>query len=315
MSALEKEHHGRWRVLPELDQPRSHTPTVVIDGKVYIFGGGGPQFASLDSTSVYDPTANQWHNLRPMPTRRSGTYGCVIGGKAYVIGGGFKQPNGEFKFLPTVEIYDPATDQWEKGADMIAPHDYPGGAVLGEYIYIFGGHHPDATKGGPKTDPGFDFCERLNLKTGRWEEIARLPTPRFALSAVTIDTKILAMGGVAFRPEGFNNFTTIEEYDPTLDRWHVRSDFALPWPAAGQSNCVLRGDLYTFGGYSGDGIHARAARYDASAGRWLQLPDIPAPRAAAGIATHQSKVYLVGGWADDGRSPQTSFYCYDRNAL
>lgn len=314
MSVLEPEHCGRWRTLADLDQPRSHTPTVAINGKVYIFGGGGHQFASLDTTSVYDPKTNQWAMLRPMPTRRSGTIGCAVGGKAYVIGGGFKQPNGEFKFLPTVEIYDPATDQWEKGPDMLQPHDYPGGLVLGEHIYILGGHHPDATKGGPKTDPGFDFCERMNVKTGRWEEIAALPTPRFALSAVTINGKILAMGGVAFRPEGFNNFTTIEEFDPATSRWHIRSDFALPWPAAGQSNCILHGDLYTFGGYSGDGIHPRAARYEASSARWLQLPDIPAPRAATGIATLGNTVYLVGGWADDGRTPQQSFYCYDRDA-
>lgn len=314
MSALEPEQRGRWQKLPDLDQPRSHTPTVVIDDKVYIFGGGGPQFKSLDTSCVFDPKTQKWDFLNPMPTKRSGTVGCVVDGKAYILGGGFKQANGEFKFLTTVEIYDPKTDTWASGPELNQPHDYPGGLVLGEHIYILGGHHPDATKGGPKTDPGFDYCERLNLRTGRWEEIASLPTPRFALSSVTHDGKILAMGGVAFRPEGFNNFTTIEEFDPATGAWQIRSDFALPWPAAGQSNCILNDDLYTFGGYSGDGIHPRVARYDSTAGKWLQLPNIPAPRAAAGIAVNGNNVYLVGGWADDGRTPQTSFYCYERNA-
>ena len=74
-----------------------------------------------------------------------------------------------------------------------------------------------------QVDPGFDFCERLDTSKDHWEEIAPLPTPRFALSATTLEGKILAMGGVAFRPEGFNNFTTIESYDPktgaaTLER-------------------------------------------------------------------------------------------------
>ncbi|NOY71109.1 MAG: hypothetical protein GXP14_01830, partial [Gammaproteobacteria bacterium] len=92
-------------------------------------------------------------------------------------------------------------------------HDYPGGLHKDNYIYILGGHHPDATTSGPKTDPGFEFCERLDLNTQKWEQIAPLPTPRFALSAVNLNGKLLTMGGVAFTPEGFNNFTLIEAYD------------------------------------------------------------------------------------------------------
>jgi N-acetylneuraminic acid mutarotase len=243
-----------------------------------------------------------------MPTARSGAIGCKVDNKIYIIGGGFKQPNGMFRFLKTVEIYDPATDTWESGPDMLMPHDYPGGLLFGDYIYILGGHHPDATTSGPKTDPGFEFCERLNLKTNQWEQITALPTPRFALSAVNYRGRLLTMGGVAFTPEGFNNFTLIEEYLPDSNTWRKLDDLELPWTAAGQGNCVTEDSLFIFGGYSGEGIHNRAAYYNDEQAQWQTLPNIPQPRAAMGMAVMDNNIYLLGGWSDDGRSPTDSLY-------
>lgn len=302
---------GNWRVLNKMEQPRSHTPVAEVGGKLFLLGGGGMQFASLNTNVALDPKTGKWETRKPMPTARSGTISCVVNDKIYVIGGGFKQPNGQFKFLDAVEIYDPSTDTWTTGPSMLAPHDYPGGLLAGNHIYIFAGHHPDATKAGPKTDPGFAFCERLNLATGNWEELGPIPTPRFALSAVELGGRLLAMGGVAFRPEGFNNFDHIEEYRPSSNTWHVVPDIKLPWTAAGQANCVIGETLFTFGGYSGDGIHNRAACLDPATKTWKRLPDMPAPRAAVGLGVLGRTVYLFGGWADDGRSPTDTVFAYD----
>ena len=302
---------GNWHTKASMNQPRSHTPIIPHKGELFIFGGGGPDFKSLQSTACYDPATNEWQELTAMPTARSGTIGCKVGDKIYIIGGGFKQPDGMFRFLKTVEIYDPATDTWEQGPDMLMPHDYPGGLVFDDYIYILGGHHPDATTSGPKTDPGFAFCERLNLKTNEWEQIADLPTPRFALNAVNYEGRLLTMGGVAFTPEGFNNFTVIEEYLPESNSWQKLDDLELPWTAAGQGNCVTKDSLFIFGGYSGDGIHNRASYINSSNNEWQALPDIPAPRCAMGVAVMDNTIYLLGGWADDGRSPTEDFYAFE----
>ena len=297
-----------WKTATTLDRSRSHTPVAVVNDELYIFGGGGVNFSSQQNCAAYRPQTGQWRALADMPTARSGTVACVINNKIYIVGGGFKQPDGMFRFLPTVEIYDPKTNSWATGPDMLAPHDYPGGLYHDGYIYIFGGHHPDATKAGPKTDPGFNFCERLNVATGKWEELAPLPTPRFALSAVVWKGQLLTMGGVAFTPQGFNNFDMIEQYDPATNTWTRRSDFTLPWPAAGQSNCVIDNKLYIFGGYSGDGIHPRAAWLEPQTHQWHRLPDMPAPRCATGLGVVNHSVYLIGGWADDGRTPQDSVF-------
>lgn len=276
-----------------------------------MFGGGGPQFRSLNSSVTFHPSTGTWDELAPMPTHRSGTVTAVIDGKIYVMAGGYKQPDGTFRFLNKVEIYDPVLDRWEDGPPLIQPHDYPALAELEGQIYVMGGHHPQAYLGGPKTDPGFDYCERFDRRSGTWHAIAPLSQPRFALAAVTFNSKILAMGGVAFTPNGFNNFDLVEEFDALRNRWVTRRDLALPWPAAGLSAAMVGGRFCIFGGYSGDGIHGRAACHVPQTGQWKLLPAMPAPRAATGVAVIGQTAYLIGGWADDGRTPQSTVFSLD----
>jgi len=321
---------GQWINKGPLDIPRSHPATAVYKDKIYTFGGGGVNFKSFNCTRMYDPATGEWQVCADMPCFRSGAVAATVGDRIYVMGGGFKQPSGTFRFLTTVQIYYPDRDAWEDGPDLLMPHDYPAVAYTGGYIYVMGGHHPKATEGGPQTDPGFDFCERLNPEQGGWEQIAPLPTPRFALTAVVVDGKIMTMGGVAFSSAGFHNFDFVESYDPATNVWTREKNFGLPWTAAGLGACILDGDIFIFGGYSGDGIHNRAAYYDvqgwtsaaggrmpeaadAKQGVWHQIPVMPGTLAAMGVAVVGKSAYLVSGWPDNGRVPTDAFYIYTRD--
>lgn len=302
-------HQGQWQTKPSLETARSHCPTVHYKGKLYGFGGGGPNFKSQNTTVIYDPESDRWSYGCNMPTLRSGTVAQLVGDRIYVIGGGFKQADGTFKFLHTTEIYNPDDDSWEAGPDMLEPHDFPGGIYHDNFIYILGGHHPDAVVAGPQTDPGFEFCERLNLKTQKWEQLPALPTPRFALTAVVIDNKIVTMGGVAFTPEGFNNFDHTEVFDPATHTW-AAGEITLPWTSAGQSSLRVDNQLFIFGGYSGDGIANHAACYDIQQKKWNILPTMPATLAAMGSCAIGRSIYLLGGWTDDKREPQDVLFHY-----
>ena len=305
----------QWTNKGPLDIPRSHPATAVYKDKIYTFGGGGVNFKSFNYTRMYDPTTEMWEARADMPCFRSGAVAATIGDRIYVMGGGFKQPSGTFRFLTTVQIYYPDRDIWEDGPDLLMPHDYPAVAYTGGYIYVLGGHHPKATEGGPQTDPGFDFCERLDPARGaqgKWEQIAPLPTPRFALTAVVMDGKIMTMGGVAFSSAGFHNFDFVESYDPATNVWVREKNFSLPWTAAGLGTCILDGDIFIFGGYSGDGIHNRAAYYDDRQGVWRQTPPMPGTLAAMGVAVVGKSAYLISGWPDNGRVPTDAFYVYTR---
>ena len=330
-----------WTAKRALHTARSHPAAVSYKGRIYVFGGGGPNFLSLDTVEVYNPRNDQWSWGAPMPTHRSGAVAEVVNDRIYVLGGGYKKPDGKFRFLTTVEIYDPGKDRWEEGPDMLQPHDYPGVAVSGRHIYIMGGHHPDATEGGPSKDPGFTFCEVLDVSKGVWAEIAPLPVPRFALKGAVLNMnnpsifnnpplspfskgglrgigaevgvsaeKVLATGGVAFTGQGLTEYDRIDIYDPDRDAWTQEEGLSLPWPAAAHGVCIHQGGLYIFGGYSTEGIHTRAACYDPGTKAWRMLSPIDKPRAAMGVVSIEETIYLVGGWEVDGRTVMDTVIAY-----
>lgn len=306
----EDPHPGTWKTLPPLQTARSHPAVAVHGGKIYVIGGGGPNFQSLDSVEIYDPREGRWTLGAAMPTRRSGTATATIGDKIYVIGGGYKKPDGRFQFLKTVEILDLANDTWSKGQDLLMPHDYPAFAQAGESVFIFGGHHPDATEGGPQTDPGFAFSERLHLLSGGWREIAPVPVPRFAKSAVVLDGNVWVTGGVAYTGQGLTEYGRVDILDPVSERWMVEEGLELPWPMAAHAASAWNGRLYCFGGFSTDWINARCVAYDPSRKAWTRLPDLHKPRAAMGTALLAGAFYLIGGWERDGRSVMNDVAVY-----
>jgi N-acetylneuraminic acid mutarotase len=210
------------------------------------------------------------------------------------MGGGFKKPDGTFNFLTTVEIYDPESDTWKKGPDLLMRHDAPAALVLDRGIYLFGGHHPNA-RGGPLTDPATNFSEVLDTEQGRWDSLMPMPTPRFSLAAVALKGKILAMGGGAFRDGVFRNFDLVEIYDPVAQSWVKESGMSLPWPSAGLGGCILSDRVYVFGGNNGERIQDCGAFYDPEEKRWTDLPPMCEPRAAMGVAVLDGAVYVMGG--------------------
>lgn len=281
---------------------RSHFAVAAYGGRIYVFGGGGEDFKSLNSTEIYDPQTDRWDKARDMPTIRSGAVAAVLKGRIYVMGGGFRHPDGQFEFFKTVEIYDPPTDTWTEGPEMLMPHDFPASVTLNGRVYVMGGHHPDATRGGPMTDPGFSFCEVFDPSTVTWHEITPMPTPRFAFAAVILGNKILALGGAGLRKEGFKNFDVVETYDPDTNKW-ADAGFKLLWPAAGLGAFAHNSRLYALGGNSGARIENRFAYYDPAINKWIELESLWEGRIVMGVAFIDDTLYVIGGRGLDGKKP------------
>ena len=145
------EHHAALRLYdPQLDTWEykasipdegfswGHTAAVVRD-QIYVIGGyNGIGDGDKPDPKVlrYDPRRDVWTGgLAPIPINEAcgdkctGLAASVIEGKVYVVGNG--------KHL---QIYDPATDAWSRGASLpILTTDAPGIAALDGELYVFGG--------------------------------------------------------------------------------------------------------------------------------------------------------------------------------
>jgi len=114
--------------------------------------------------------------------------------------------------IPNVDIYDPSTDRWYRGADMPRPRsDF--GCVTGPdgRIYVFGGY---AEEGG-----GDDYSQSGDVydpTTDSWSAISDMNVVRYAVAgSIGADGRIYAIGGSV----GAGAPTSAEAYDPSNDTW------------------------------------------------------------------------------------------------
>ena len=109
----------------------------VIDGKLYVVGGGDKSGISR-KLDIYDSATNHWKSGAAMPAARTTATAVVLGKKLYVVGGWGANDEGGETF-----VYTPATDRWTTVASMPTARRLLGAArvaVDGQaYIVTLGG--------------------------------------------------------------------------------------------------------------------------------------------------------------------------------
>ena len=88
--------------------------------------------------------------------------------------------------LSRVEVYDPATDAWEKRADMPGPRQTAGLGVVDGKIYVIGGWLPG--------DVGLSTVEVYDPAMDKWERKSDMPTARPAFGVSVVGGRIYAIG-------------------------------------------------------------------------------------------------------------------------
>lgn len=77
---------------------------------------------------------------------------------------------------------------------------------------------------------------------------------------------------------------------------------------------MLRGEIVVAGGYLADGeTSAAVSAYAPTTDRWRTLPDLPVAVNHGMAAAYQGRLYMVGGYAADGR-PQRSAFVLEGNS-
>jgi N-acetylneuraminic acid mutarotase len=207
----------RWTRKADMPTERTLAAIAVVDGIIYVIGGntsvvGAPWVASV--IEAYDPARDRWTRKADMPTARYATAACVVDGRIYVSGGATKygKLSGEWDCVPTVEVYDPATDTWTQASDMPITRLWHTASVVDGKMYIIGGGNPELHQAGDELFPTIDVYDP---GTDTWTTAADFPNPRSEHTAVVVDGKIYTIGGRHSGP-GSSILPIVEEYDPAL---------------------------------------------------------------------------------------------------
>jgi N-acetylneuraminic acid mutarotase len=227
------------------------------------------------------------------------------------------KPYKEIRYYTTLTVAPEATK--EAGVDTSSPSSpfalLPeavnsfGGAVAGDWLYVYSGHTGETHKyHRGTTTPHF---RRLNLKDRTtWEELP--PGP--ALQGVTL----MAHGGKLYRIGGMsahnaqgeaNDLRSVADFarfDPDAKTW---TDLPpLPAPRSTHDAVVVGDKIYVVGGWSmmgGDSSGAEfcedALVYDLAKpdARWEPIPEPPFRRRALAVAENGGKLYVLGGLTEE----------------
>jgi len=276
---------GTWIRKTDLPTARFGLSTNVVDGKIYVIGGGATMYGSaLSIVEQYDPATDIWTRKTPMPTPRYGHAACVVNNKIYVLGGSRTTPG----FLVTVEEYDPATDTWTRKADMPTRRTFLCACVVNGKIYAIGGR---AASDPP--DPGPSTLEVYDPVTDTWTKRGDMPIRRASAAACVVDGKIYVIGGVLEDTHGAP-LSTVNEYDPAIDIWTSKAD--MPTARLFLSTSSVNGKIYAFGGavYGGP-VLSTVEEYYPVTDTWTTKPQMPTRRAMLSTSVVNNRVYALGG--------------------
>jgi len=146
--------------------------------------------------------------------------------------------------IPNVDIYNPSTDLWSRGADMPRPRsDF--GCVTGSdgRIYVFGGYAEEVSG-----DHYSQSADVYDPTADSWSAISDMNIVRYSVAgSIGADGRIYAIGG----SEGAGAPTSVEAYDPSSDTWTFvasmnagRSEFAAALGPDGRIYAIGGEDSY-----------------------------------------------------------------------
>jgi N-acetylneuraminic acid mutarotase len=291
--------------------------------------------APVDEGPTPRPLEHGWEARAPLPEALQEIGVVSLAGRVWVIGGfnaiGFVQRS--------LWSYDPASDEWERKADLPAAVHHPNAAVAAGKIVI----------AGFLQNPFFDPDPRVFLydpATDEWTNGQSMPpgTERGGAQVAAVGSRVFVFGGLrrgvvsdasvydvdtdawselpplpAPRDHGVAGAIdgvvyiaggregSIASHRPTLyafDNGVWREEAPLPTSRAGTAGAVLSGRLFVFGGEGNpedpNRVFAEVEAYDPETGAWEPFPAMPTPRHGMGAAVLDGMLFVPGGGDRDG---------------
>ena len=290
-----------WRELkPETFPTKRHEAAFLeLDSKFYLLGGRG-----VKPLECYDPATNRWEKKAATPIELHHFQAVAFKGEIYV-GGAFTGPYPNETPVPTFYIYNPATNQWRKGA--VIPEARRRGAaglvIHNDQFYlicgIVHGHQGDFVP----------WLDRFDPISGKWTALPDAPHPRDHYQAVVQDGQIVAAGGrtsSGWTKQVFElTVPAVDVFDIQAGTWKTL-DKPIPTARAGCFATAAKGYVIVAGGESGTQreAHNEVEALDLKSGHWKALSRLITGRHGTGLAYWRGSLYTASGCARRGGSPE-----------
>jgi N-acetylneuraminic acid mutarotase len=194
---------------------------------------------------IYDPTEDEWGEIKPLPSPRAALTAEIINGTIYAIGG----LDIDHHPVNTNEAYDIATNTWTKKAAMPGPpKHHTASTELDGKIYILGGRIAGNGEPAEINDSLTNFDDNLQYDPERnsWSALEPMPIRRSGFTASTLDGQIFVFGGQGL--EGA--IKNVERYDPETNQWYTEPD--MPTKRTSPTSVASSDKIFVLGGQTND---------------------------------------------------------------
>jgi N-acetylneuraminic acid mutarotase len=143
----------------------------------------------------------------------------------------------------------------------------------------------------------FDVVEARRVRgSGRWRDLAPMPTARANLATAEVGGLVYAIGGL----DALNTLDVVERFNPRSGRW--TTSVPLPQPRARPGAAGLGGLLYVAGGevqLAADTFEVlnSVLVYDPKQNTWRSVAPMPTARTGLRLVASGRYLYAIGGAA------------------
>ncbi len=295
-ATAQSESRTSWQKLPDMPVGKWEPGTVVLDDKLYVFGGYAAGTKSSKRCDVFDPKDGSWTQFQDLPSAIS-HMNMVLDGRTVWFAGGFKDG---YKGHTIAEVWNYDIDKDRYTAAPLLPETRGGGglALVDRKLHYFGGNKADRDTDAP--DHWVLDLDEWAKGAAQWKNAAPMPVPRNQFSTVTFEGKIYAIGGQFHHDSGQDNRPNVDIYDPKTDSWSSGPPLHKGHSHAEGATFVHDGRIYMVGGHSQPeggslGMDADIVAL-ASGGSWEVVAKLPTPLSSPAAAIIGDKLYVAGGF-------------------
>lgn len=270
---------GVWTTGKPLPTLRSGTVAGVINGKLYV-AGGGLGYEAFTTLEIYDPISDTWSPGAPMNTGRVYAMAGVINGKLYVTGG----YHDGIGYLTSLEIYDPVSNSWTLGQPAPNGRYQAASAVFNGKLYVMGGWN----------GLNYDYFRIIDIYdpgSNTWSVGKPMPEVR-AGPVIGVMNEKLYVTGWSTNSIDHHLGDFVDIYDPGSDTWSKGKN--TPSGHAYGASGVIGGKWYVAGGGYYPATNAVDV-YDPGTDTWTTDTPQPTHPSKPAYGVIEGKLYVVGG--------------------
>jgi hypothetical protein len=262
-----------WAAGPKLPEPRSNLSVIYSGGKIYAIGGLGADGKPTTSVYILTPDSKtgalgEWQSAADakldltLPEPRAGTAVVAATDGLLLVGGtnGTTIVNTVFK---TTFDSKGVPSKWVAQGTLYTPVTDASAAIVGSYVWVYGGTAPDAKaiptvqRGEFGTGADATKVVRFGVKGGATD----LPAPRTNLEGFAANGALYAIGGTdGTKPQG-TLYWAVPTNSGNVTEWKHLDVSDLPATGlAGAAPIILGPNAIMVGGTTTGGVIAASNR-------------------------------------------------------